>query len=151
MMGLRAMIARALKLPDERVRGEYKNELNDEHPYITLSVLSSTQRGRERKFKDEEEFITSSREAVISINAFGRNAMAVLESLNAIFYTNEALDELKRIKMSLINVGSIKNLTLAIGAGAQERGAFDITVGYIKRIKKEQFGIQTAQIMIKGE
>lgn len=143
------MIARALNLPDDRVRSSFAKELNDKASFLVVSLLTTTQKGREYKFRDETERITLTREAAVSINAYGRGSLAALEQLNAIFYTNWALNELKKIKMGLVAVSSIRNLSLIVSGGVEERGQIDVTISYIERIDKAQNQINTAKILTK--
>lgn len=143
------MIARALNLPDDRVRGSFAKELNDKVSFLVVSLLTTTQKGREYKFRDETERITLTREAAVSINAYGRGSLAALEQLNAIFYTSWALNELKKIKMGLVSVSSIRNLSLIVSGGVEERGQIDVTISYIERIDKAQNQINTAEILTK--
>ncbi|MDU6827758.1 MAG: hypothetical protein E6411_07285 [Campylobacter sp.] len=149
LTGLRAMIARALNLPDDRVRGSFAKELNDKVSFLVVALLTTTQKGREYKFKDETERITLTKEATVSINAYGRGSLAALEQLNAIFYTSWALNELKKIKMGLVAVSSIRNLSLIVSGGVEERGQIDVTISYIERIDKAQNQINTAEILTK--
>lgn len=149
LTGLRAMIARALNLPDDRVRGSFAKELNDKVSFLVVTLLTTTQKGREYKFMDETERITLTREAAVSINAYGRGSLAALEQLNAIFYTSWALNELKKIKMGLVAVSSIRNLSLIVSGGVEERGQIDVTISYIERIDKAQNQINTAEILTK--
>lgn len=149
LTGLRAMIARALNLPDDRVRGSFAKELNDKVSFLVVTLLTTTQKGREYKFMDETERITLTREAAVSINAYGRGSLAALEQLNAIFYTSWALNELKKIKMGLVAVSSIRNLSLIVSGGVEERGQIDVTISYIERIDKAQDQINTAEILTK--
>ncbi|WP_316370948.1 LIC_12616 family protein [Campylobacter sp.] len=143
------MIARALNLPDDRVRGSFAKELNDKVSFLVVALLTTTQKGREYKFKDETERITLTKEATVSINAYGRGSLAALEQLNAIFYTSWALNELKKIKMGLVAVSSIRNLSLIVSGGVEERGQIDVTISYIERIDKAQNQINTAEILTK--
>jgi len=143
------MIARALNLPDDRVRSSFAKELNDKASFLVVSLLTTTQKGREYKFRDETERITLTREAAVSINAYGRGSLAALEQLNAIFYTSWALNELKKIKMGLVAVSSIRNLSLIVSGGVEERGQIDVTISYIERIDKAQNQINTAEILTK--
>ena len=116
---------------------------------MVVALLTTTQKGREYKFRDETERITLTREAAVSINAYGRGSLAALEQLNAIFYTNWALNELKKIKMGLVAVSSIRNLSLIVSGGVEERGQIDVTISYIERIDKAQNQINTAKILTK--
>lgn len=143
------MIARALNLPNDRVRGSFAKELNDKVSFLVVSLLTTTQKGREYKFRDETERITLTKEATVSINAYGRGSLAALEQLNAIFYTSWALNELKKIKMGLVAVSSIRNLSLIVSGGVEERGQIDVTISYIERIDKAQNQINTAEILTK--
>lgn len=149
LTGLRQTIAKVLTLPNDRVRDSYVKALNDKAPYITATLLTSTLKGREYKFNQEKEYITTTREAVVQISAFGRNSVALLDKFNSLLYTSEILKEFKKIKVGLVSVSPIRNLTTNVGGGFEERGSIDLVLSYINRVEVSQNAINTADFEIK--
>ena len=150
LTGLKVLIAKALSVDESLVRDSYSKALNDKAAYLTLHLLTSTQKGREYKFfKGEKEVITSTREAVVSVNAYGKNANFIIEKLNSCFYTSEFLKGLKNLGLGLVTVSPIRNLSLTVGGGVEERASIDLTLSYINRIEASQNEIKTANFGIK--
>lgn len=150
LTGLKVLIAKALNVNESLVRDSYSKALNDKTAYLTLHLLTSTQKGRECKFfKGEKEVITSTREAVVSVNAYGNNANFIIEKLNACFYASEFLKGLKNLGLGLVTVSPIRNLSLTVGGGVEERASIDLTLSYINRIEASQNEIKTANFGIK--
>lgn len=50
LTGLKVLIAKALSVDESLVRDNYSKTLNDKTAYLTLHLLTSTQKGREYKF-----------------------------------------------------------------------------------------------------
>ena len=150
MTGLKVLIAKALNVDESLVRDSYSKTLNDKTAFLTLHLLTSTQKGHEYKFfKGEKEVITSTREAVVSVNAYGNNANFVIEKLNACFYASEFLKGLKNLGLGLVTVSPIRNLSLTVGGGVEERASIDLTLSHITRIEASQNEIKTANFGIK--
>jgi len=144
-MGLKVLIAKALNVDESLVRDSYSKTLNDKAAYLTLHLLTSTQKGREYKFiEGEKEVITSTREAVVSVNAFGKNANFIIEKLNTLFYSSECLKELKILGLGLVTISPIRNLSQIVGGGVEERSSIDFSQNEIKtaEIKTADFGIK---------
>ena len=150
LTGLKVLIAKALNVDESLVRDSYSKTLNDKTAFLTVHLLTSTQKGREYKFfKGEKEVITSTREAVVSVNAYGNNANFIIEKLNACFYASEFLKGLKNLGLGLVTVSPIRNLSLTVGGGVEERASIDLTLSYITRIEASQNEIKTANFGIK--
>lgn len=150
-MGLRTLIATALNLPNERVREEFSKSLNDKTGFITVAVLTDRQIGREYKFtQNEVEIITSTREATISINAFGKNSLALIGKLNTLFYSSFFIQSLNGKNLSLVSVSPIRNLTLGVGGASEERANLDVVMSYNNRVEVSQNEIKkTDDIFIR--
>lgn len=147
MTGLKVLIAKALNVNESLVRDSYSKTLNDKAAYLTLHLLTSTQKGREYKFiEGEKEVITSTREAVVSVNAFGKNANFIIEKLNTLFYSSECLKGLKILGLGLVTISPIRNLGQIVGGGVEERASIDLTLSYINRVEVSQNEIKTAEI-----
>ena len=147
LTGLKVLIAKALNVDESLVRDSYSKALNDKAAYLTLHLLTSTQKGREYKFiEGEKEVITSTREAVVSVNAFGKNANFIIEKLNTIFYSSECLKGLKILGLGLVTISPIRNLSQIVGGGVEERASIDLTLSYINRVEVSQNEIKTAEI-----
>lgn len=147
LTGLKVLIAKALNVDESLVRDSYSKTLNDKAAYLTLHLLTSTQKGREYKFiEGEKEVITSTREAVVSVNAFGKNANFIIEKLNTLFYSSECLKELKILGLGLVTISPIRNLSQIVGGGVEERASIDLTLSYINRVEVSQNEIKKAEI-----
>lgn len=136
LTGLKVLIAKALSVDESLVRDSYSKTLNDKTAYLTLHLLTSTQKGREYKFfEGEKEVITSTREAVVSVNAFGKNANFIIEKLNTLFYSSECLKGLKILGLGLVTISPIRNLSQIVGGGVEERASIDLTRFKLQRSK----------------
>lgn len=149
---MKKAIALALELNENQVRDSFEEILNDEEPYITLRVLSITQKGRESRIKDSHtEVITTTKEATISINSFGNNALAALEKLNTLFYSSIMIKAFNDSGFGLTGVSALRDLTINFGGGVEQRANLDITCSYINRIEVSQNAINEVEMAIKAK
>lgn len=151
MTGLKILIAQVLNVSENLIRDSFDKSLNDKTAYLTLNLLTSALKGREYKFfENEKEVITSTREAVVTINAYGKNSNFIIEKLNTLFYSSEFLKGLKKIGLGLVAVSPIRNLSLIVGGGVEERANIDLTLSYINRVEVSQNEIKTADFYTKA-
>ena len=109
-------------------------------------MLTSTQKGREYKFiEGEKEVITSTREAVVSVNAFGKKCELHNRKIKHPFYSSECLKELKILGLGLVTISPIRNLSQIVGGGVEERASIDLTLSYINRVEVSQNEIKNSR------
>ncbi|MGG7074332.1 hypothetical protein U5B43_08790 [Campylobacter sp. 9BO] len=139
-----------MNLPNERVRGAFSDELNDKLPFITLQILTISQKGREVKFQNNEiEIITTTNEATLSLNAYGNNALAVVEKLKTLFYASFMLGKFKKCGLGLVSVSAVRDLTQNFGAGVEQRANIDLVCSYINRVEVPLNAVEIANFGIK--
>lgn len=104
--------------------------------FVSVNQLTSEPIGTEIKFDgvNEQEIITTTRETIISINAFGKNAYQLIENLSTSINTTFAQQLFKKIDAGVVRKSQIRNLPTAIAGGKEERAQIDLTISHIHRM-----------------
>ena len=136
------------RLPEKSVIFNYQPAGVGKTPFVTLGILTSKSIGGGYKFdgSEEQEYITLSKETVVSVNAYGKNAFAMIQKLEGVLRTSYAMQALKAKGMAIPRVSPIRDLTSAIGGGYEERAQIDLTIVYNQRVKTEVLKVETVEI-----
>ncbi|MDF7679102.1 hypothetical protein PT300_00090 [Enterobacteriaceae bacterium ESL0689] len=137
MKAVRQTIAAVLQLPEDRViDGNEETDISALDYFISVSSVTSDLIGEERRFDGvtEAEIITSTRETLISVNAFGPNACLIIEKLSSSLSTHYAQQQFKQIPAGIVRKPQIRNLPTAIAGGKEQRAQIDLTLSHIHRI-----------------
>lgn len=137
MRAVRQTIAAVLQLPDERViDGNRETDVSALDYFVSVNSVSSDLIGEERRFDGvtETEIITSTRETLVSVNAFGPGACLLIEKLSSSLSTHYAQQRFKQIPAGIVRKSQIRNLPTAIAGGKEQRAQIDLTLSHIHRI-----------------
>lgn len=138
MKAVRLAIAKVSQLPEDKViDGNGETDVSEWKYFISVNQLNSDPIGTEIKFdgSNEKEIITTTRETIISINAFGKNAYQLLETFESSLNTSFAQQLFKAIGAGIVRKSQIRNLPTAIAGGKEQRAQIDLTLSHNHRIE----------------
>ncbi|MGV8004322.1 hypothetical protein QPK14_20215 [Photorhabdus temperata subsp. temperata] len=148
---VRRTIATVLKLPESVVLdADGETDVSDMQSFITVNRVTSELMGEEYKFnaKKEVEIITVTRETLISVNAFGKNAYLLIEKLASVLSTSYAQTLFKRLGAGIVRKSQVRNLPTAIAGGKEQRAQIDLTLSHIHRIETSVNQAKTVDITV---
>ncbi|MEQ1969301.1 hypothetical protein ABLA30_20465 [Xenorhabdus nematophila] len=154
MRAVRQTIATVLKSRKELpvLDGDGETDVSDMNHFITVNRVTSELIGEEYKFdadrEAEAEIITVTRETIVSVNAFGKNAYLIIEKLATVLRTSYAQSLLTRIGAGLVRKSQIRNLPTAIAGGKEQRAQIDLTLSHIHRIETPMNQARTVDITL---
>lgn len=136
-MALKQVIVKVLQLPDKRVLFSHQQVEVGAKAFVTLGIVTSTPIGAGYRFDgdEEQEYITVSKETVVSVNAYGNNAFDLTQKLEGALRSSVAMHDLRKQGMAIARVSPIRNLPAALGGGYEQRAQMDLTVSHIYRLK----------------
>ncbi|MEK2481918.1 hypothetical protein AAAA28_01455 [Providencia stuartii] len=138
MKAVRRVIAKVSQLPEDRViDGNGEADVSTWKYFISVNQLTSDPIGTEIKYDglNEKEIITTTRETIISVNAFGNNAYLLLENFSSALSTHFAQQLFKTIGAGIVRKSQIRNLPTAISGGKEQRAQIDLTLSHNQRIE----------------
>lgn len=125
---LRTLIQRVLTLPDGAVIPQFQPE-SKRKDVIVVGFLTQQEIGESRlDFDGEKEAIKSSLISTVSISCCGKNGLAMALKLKSIMQSTRFREGLKSIGGAILKMSDIRNLSAIIGAVAEERGQFDVSI-----------------------
>jgi hypothetical protein len=153
MRAVRQTIAAVLTSPKQDIPvldGDGETDVSGLKFFLTVNRVTSELMGEEYKFnaRREVEIITVTRETLISVNAFGKNAYLIIEKLASILRTSHVQQHLMRIGAGLVRQSQIRNLPTAIAGGKEQRAQIDFTLSHIHRIETPINQARTVDIVI---
>ncbi|HHR5857045.1 TPA: phage neck terminator protein [Providencia alcalifaciens] len=154
LRAVRQVIAKVSQLPDDKViDGNDEIDVSAWAYFISVNQVTSETIGTEIKFdsKTETETVTTTRETVISINAFGKNAYQLLETFETSLSTAFAQQLFKDIGAGIVRQSPIRNLPTAIAGGKEHRAQIDLTLSHNHRIETPLNRGESVTISIKKD
>jgi hypothetical protein len=154
MKALRSLLREVLSLPSGAVRPSYQAGLSGAEPCVIASVLTSIEIGTTRQAFDgarELERLSTARLTTVSIEAYGNNAYALMQTLATLLQASSTQSMLRtRLKAGLVTLSPLRELTTVMGAGPEERAQFDATFSHsdcveidLNRIEQARFTTHT--------
>ncbi|MCT9020829.1 hypothetical protein NMC40_18675 [Proteus mirabilis] len=138
MKAVRRVIAKVSQLPEDRViDGNGEADVSTWKYFISVNQLTSDPIGTEIKYDglNEKEIITTTRETIISVNAFGNNAYLLLENFSSALSTHFVQQLFKDTGAGIVRKSQIRNLPTAISGGKEQRAQIDLTLSHNHRIE----------------
>lgn len=149
MTALRNLIRALLSLPDGAVRPADQAAPTGVQPFLTVRELTSVEVAAARRDFDaghERETIRQSMETLVSVNAYGTAAGALMRKLRAMLRSTEGITGMKAMGGALLRVSPARNLSAAVGAGQEERAQMDLTISHTHLVSVEQRRIESATV-----
>ncbi|BBE08582.1 Uncharacterized protein MCB1EB_0421 [Mycoavidus cysteinexigens] len=154
MKALRSLLREVLSLPSGAVRPSYQAGPTGAEPCVIVSVLTSVEIGTTRQEFDgarEIERLSTARLTIVSVEAFGNNAYALMQTLMTLLQASSTQAMMRnRLNAGLVTLSPLRDLTTIVGAGTEERAQFDATFSHsdcveidLNRIEHARFTTHT--------
>ncbi|WP_455647947.1 phage neck terminator protein [Lonepinella koalarum] len=146
---LRQIVATALSLPNELVFSGQKQDLNALKMFVTVDLAYSHEIGtsyREFDGDNETETITTACQSVVSISAYGKNAMALMLKLRTLLQSSSCLDAFRAENWGLLSCSDVRNLSATVAYDYEERGQMDLTITHEHSVIALLFRTQAVDI-----
>ncbi len=148
---LRHHLRQLLNLDEDQVRSAEEPFDTGDKPFISVRMNQSTPIGVTRITYHghiETERLQDSYTSLISINAYGTGAYALMQRLCALMRSSYSLSELKKMHTGLLNISPIRNLSGEEGAGYEERAQTDLTFMHAHLTETPLKYIETVPVQI---
>ena len=151
--GLRALIAKML-LPDivPVISANTQIDTTNIAFYVTVHLATSTPQGTSIKFDGTTEYAEVKSNALYSIQLIGKNAKLWAERLHPSLRLSSSVNELKKLGIGILQISTLRDTSIALDAGFEERAQFDILVSQTTIVKEQlnqinsvDFGLQIEQ------
>ncbi|MEA1064744.1 LIC_12616 family protein [Erwinia sp. HR93] len=145
---LRVLIAEGLGISDVLL-GDTGHKI-PKGAFITLREISSVELGipERRQISDTEEEIRQHNQLLVSAQAYGPGAMAVLNALSAWLASTPGMEALASIDTSSPTCTLPRNISGAVPSGWEQRAAMEITLTYSARYAVALPIIETVPVCI---
>lgn len=155
MKALRSLLREVLSLPSGSVRPNYQASPSGTEPVVIVSMLTSIEIGTTRQDFDgarEIDRLSTARLTTVSIEAYGNNAYELMQTLTTLLQASSTQSMLRtRLKAGLVTLSPLRDLTIVIGAGSEERAQFDATFSHTHIVEIEQRRIERATVLAHSE
>lgn len=151
--GLYALIAKML-LPDivPVIPANTSIDTTNIAFYVTVHLATSTPQGTSIKFDGTTEYAEVKSNALYSIQLIGKNAKLWAERLHPSLRLSSSVNELKKLGIGILQISALRDTSIALDAGFEERAQFDILVSQTTIVKEQlnqinsvDFGLQIEQ------
>lgn len=151
--GLHALIAKML-LPDivPVIPANTSIDTTNIAFYVTVHLATSTPQGTSIKFDGTTEYAEVKSNALYSIQIIGNNAKLWAERLHPSLRLSSSVNELKKLGIGILQISALRDTSIALDAGFEERAQFDILVSQTTIVKEQlnqinsvDFGLQIEQ------
>ena len=134
MSELRAILAEVLKLPKERVISDRQLIGHTQLDFfVVVERLFSKKIGNTNKTYNEKELkevLTTTLNSTVQVSAYGKNANLLIEKLRTIIRSSFFQAKLNRMKVGLINVSDVRNISSEFVANYEERSSIDLILSH---------------------
>lgn len=128
-----------------------QNDTTDIPFYAIVNFLAGTKHGTSLGFHDEIESASSIYQNTYTITVIGNNAIIWINRLEASLHLQSVRLELRGLGCGLLNVSAIRNLSLAIDGGYEERAQIEITLSEKASVRVSQNQINDVDFSMEIE
>ena len=128
------ILAEVLTLPKERVISD-RNLIGHTQLdfFVVVEKLFSSTTGETIKYLKEDplkEVLITPLRSTIQISAFGKNANLLIEKLRTILRSTYGQELVNDLKVGLLGVSDVRNISSNFGASYEERASIDIYLSH---------------------
>lgn len=115
--------------------------------------MTSTPNGTAIKFDGdtETEYAITKYSVVYSIQLVGKNAKLMAERSIPVFSMNSIVNELKKLKIGILQISAVRDSSLAIDASYEERAQFDLFVSQDTIVKEHLNAVKSVEFELNIE
>jgi len=138
-----------LSLPDELVFSGRKHQVDKLNAFVTVDLTTSQEIGTSRREFDgdnETETIYTACQSLVSISAYGENAIALMLKLRTLLQSSSCLDAFRAENWGLLSCSDVRNLSATVAYDYEERGQMDLTITHEHSVIALLFRTQAVDI-----
>lgn len=99
----------------------------------------------------EEESANTQYNVMYSINVIGNNATLMANRVVPSLRLNSVVNELKRLKIGILQVSAVRSVPIAIDGGYEERAQFDLFVSQYTIVKEKLNAVTSVELQLHIE
>lgn len=150
---LRELISTRFNPPVRVIQANTQVDTTNTPFYITLQTVTSTPQGMRKYTKGgaETEYSQSTDNVLYSIQLIGKNSILLANRLRVSLRLTSTLNELKKMNIGILQVSAVRDISLALDSGYEERSQFDLLVSQCTIVKEQQNHINSVDLDIHIE
>ena len=150
--GLRALIAKLIGInPSLVIQSNTQIDTTNIAFYVTVHLAASTPQGTSIKFDGTTEYAEVKSNALYSIQLIGNNAKLWAERLHPSLRLSSSVNELKKLGIGILQISALRDTSIALDAGFEERAQFDILVSQTTIVKEQLNQINSVDLGLQIE
>lgn len=106
-----------------------------ENPFLVLQFTNSRAIGHSSYVDENFEYTSVLKEFNLVIDFFGKKSLTLAEKFNTLLYSSSFLRALKELKIGIVKVQPITDISAIAGAGFEERANMVLVLSYIYTVK----------------
>lgn len=155
MTGLRALVQKALSLPDGSVRFANEPYPSGLNAFVTLEHhMDSAWGPARRSWKEsaEESTVKANNQAQVTVNAYGAGSVRLLNKLKTLLSAEPAIkSELRKLEMGLLRQSEVRNISALAVPTYEERAVFELEFTYSHVVKTSTKRIDVVEVQINSD
>ena len=150
---LRELISTRFNPPITVIRSNSQIDTTNMPFYATLQQVTSTPQGSRAfsKGDSEIEYSEFTDNVLYSVQLIGKNSILLANRLKASLRLTSSLNELKKMNIGILQVSAVRDVSLAIDSGYEERAQFDLLVSQSTIVREQQNHITGVDLEIDIE
>lgn len=116
--------------------------------YLTVQQVTSTAQGYSTKYDgdSETEYSLVKSNVLFSVQIIGKGALAWANRLQPSLRLSSVLDQLKNMKVGILQISAIRDLSGAFDAGYEERSQFDLLMSITTIVKEQLNAVHSVEL-----
>ena len=120
--------------------------------YATLGLVTMVKQGTSRKQRDnEKQEVTTVYNATYSVHIIGKGAIMWASRLDASLRLTDSTIELYNLGIGILTISPIRDLSLSIDGGYEERAQIDITLSQRTTLLSDHSSMQSVDFILESE
>lgn len=99
----------------------------------------------------EIEYSESTDNVLYSVQLIGKNSILLANRLKVSLRLTSSLNELKKMNIGILQISAVRDISLALDSGYEERAQFDLLVSQSTIVKEQLNHITNAEIITRFE
>lgn len=150
---LRDLISKQFNPPELVIQANTQVETTNKAFYITLQQVTSTPQGTRVYMPNDQEieYSESTDNVLYSVQLIGKNSILLANRLKVSLRLTSSLNELKKMNIGILQISAVRDISLALDSGYEERAQFDLLVSQSTIVKEQLNHITNAEIITRFE
>lgn len=150
---LRDLISKQFNPPALVIQANTQVETTNKAFYLTLQQVTSTPQGTRVYMPNDQEieYSESTDNVLYSVQLIGKNSILLANRLKVSLRLTSSLNELKKMNIGILQISAVRDISLALDSGYEERAQFDLLVSQSTIVKEQLNHITNAEIITRFE